>query len=1036
MGNCFTSDEENSKNNLFPDFFYLFRDKKYLLRISNDMISKYKFENPIKIRKDSGVGYLNDGRIIVAGGTDSSGCLTNRAYIINPANCQVLSVDNLPVSAKEGAFFHYKTFVYYVGAIKEAEDEDLLVQEQTAPIMKYSVEEGYWEIFNHKKSDNKMGFQDYLKKKLKEGDDDDDENVEVSLREVMYAGMFMLGSKIYFINGQRMSSRGILKSMKAVFSIDLEEDDFNFQQEPFSSPKKIFRPICGSYGDKAFITGGLKPSSKSCNMDSFIFSLNDDKGNFEHVPGLKLALDDTYPIISTNRAHIAISYPNVAIYEIKSNSWLMFTFGENLINRNLVKYTTPVLETAQFVSGQVIKREGQFSVKFKTNDKLNDSDNLESGMSLSEPERIDKATIKLPEGLILNTEFSPESSISNKRLNISNSSDDFSVEQKLDIPMVKQSHSHLSSKSSVNLSDRSYAKKSNRKLAPMALPAKNFKLKQDLGFGSRNSIDSSEGFNLHDYHKKQEIDSDLEEPEEVSDRSSRKIKKNQFEDDSESSDFEINGGYKEPVKSQAVLIAENLKGLHIDHESSSSSEHKFWNKKHSRKSSSSFGMKDSEKQTPRVNINNNLDDSKLDSSSDFDFNIEIVKKTPVHIKDQLESSSESKFSLDDSREKAVMHNLIDDHSEQDPNTKNLPYKSPVAYPKDIKQDKRDSSVEDSKKIKDLSESKNLIPESSDLEPDDDIEDKPPTIASLANKDHKKTYTGGLGLVIPVVAKKNKLDSIEDEDFGYESPKKLEVPKISDQISSRKASPVKPKAPIVMKKVASKAEIEGSANLEKLSKKKEKIEKKKSYSDSDEELKEIKKSKTRYTKKQIPKKMESSSSESFNEPVELEIPEKLKDDDSNNEKFIDRSQSLHRKSQSDSERKSIISIEEPIEEGNELAYQLKIERVSPLIDLILKELEIVNMKNSGITKILNRYKRPIINNSNLEEILSKLLPDKAFRVTLLSNLLRKIHTVLEKKKISHENLLRIYNSADITEDTITIERNVICYCISKGINAIY
>ena len=95
-----------------------------------------------------------------------------------------------------------------------------------------------------------------------------------------------------------------------------------------------------------------------------------------------------------------------------------------------------------------------------------------------------------------------------------------------------------------------------------------------------------------------------------------------------------------------------------------------------------------------------------------------------------------------------------------------------------------------------------------------------------------------------------------------------------------------------------------------------------------------------------------------------------------------------------------------------------------------------MKNSGITKILNRYKRPIINNSNLEEILSKLLPDKAFRVTLLSNLLRKIHTVLEKKKISHENLLRIYNSADITEDTITIERNVICYCISKGINAIY
>ena len=164
-----------------------------------------------------------------------------------------------------------------------------------------------------------MGFQDYLQRKLQDIEEYDDD-IEVSLRDVIYAGMFMIGSKIYFINGQRMSPKGILKSMRSVFSIDLEEDDFNFRQEGFTSPKKIFRPICGSYGNKAFITGGLRPSSKACNMESFIFSFNDGEPTFKSIAGLKLAIDDTYPIISTNSTFIALSYPNVAIYEYNLQS--------------------------------------------------------------------------------------------------------------------------------------------------------------------------------------------------------------------------------------------------------------------------------------------------------------------------------------------------------------------------------------------------------------------------------------------------------------------------------------------------------------------------------------------------------------------------------------------------------------------------------------------------------------------------------------------------------------------------------------------
>ena len=388
MGNCFSSEDEKSKISLMEDFYYLYRDKKYLLRIVNDSIQKFKFDASIKIRKDSGIGYLNDGRIIIAGGTDSSGCLTSKAYIINPATCQVISISNLPVASKEGAFFHYKTCAFYVGGIKEADDEDFLAQEQSAPIMKYYIDEGYWDVFYHRNK-NKLGFQDYLKKKLNDDENSENENSEnekeLSLREIIYAGMFLLGSKVYFINGQRVNSKGILRTMNSVFSIDLEEDDFNFRLESCKCPIKVFRPVCGSYGDKGFITGGLKPSSKSCSMETFIFTVEKNEGKFTRVEGLKLALDDSYPVISTNKSYIALSYPNVAIYEYNENRWLMFTFAESLINRNTLKNPTPVLDTASFINKEVVKKEINVKAKLKSFGKTLDSENLDSGMSLSQP---------------------------------------------------------------------------------------------------------------------------------------------------------------------------------------------------------------------------------------------------------------------------------------------------------------------------------------------------------------------------------------------------------------------------------------------------------------------------------------------------------------------------------------------------------------------------------------------------------------------------------------------------------------------------
>lgn len=431
MGNRCLSNEEPKK--AFPDFYYLCREKRYLLRISNDKISKHKFDNTIKIRQDSGIGYLNDGRIMIGGGTDNAGCLTTKAYIINPATKKVTCISNLPIASKEGSFFQYKNYVYYVGGIKENEDEDILLQEESTPIMKYYLNHGYWEVFDHR-AEREFSYQYYLKNSIRVEEDESDEEKELSLKEILYAGMFMIKSKIYFINGQRISSHGILKSMNLVFSIDLEEDDFNFKQENFESPLKVFRPVCGSYDNRAFITGGLDPTDKKTSMKTYIISFENTEPEFIPVDGLRLPVHDWYPIISAGESYIAISYPNVAIYENSNNNWLMFKFSENLVNRNRVEKATPVLGTECFLSENVVNTDANFKTKYQKFEKTSQSEGPDSGMSLSEPERqSSRLSSKLPQGIILQDHSSKFSSVNKEE----DSSEDFSVEEKIEIPKLR-----------------------------------------------------------------------------------------------------------------------------------------------------------------------------------------------------------------------------------------------------------------------------------------------------------------------------------------------------------------------------------------------------------------------------------------------------------------------------------------------------------------------------------------------------------------------------------------------------------------------
>lgn len=444
------------KEKLFNDFFYLCRELKYIIRISQDSISKLKYDNLIRIRKDSGVGYLSDGRIIVGGGTDSSGCLTSKVYLLDPVNSKVTVLPDLPVSAKEGNFFHYKESVYYIGAIKDTDDEEILAQEQSAPIMKYYISTGNWEVFHEE--NEKLNFQDYLKLNAQKMNEtlEEDEN-ELTYKEILYPGMFMVGSKVYLINGQKMTSRGILKTISNVFSLDLEEDGFEFKVENFKSPFDVFRPLCGSYLKTAFVTGGLLHSSKNCNLESYLIDFSKTDPEFRPVPGLKVDIDDIYPVIANNKSFIALAFPNLAVFDYDKNRWSHFQIDSVPRLRKESKNLTPMMET---IAGQAGK-----TIKTKTNlvaagDKVKIiNEDVPSGESLSQPDL--SFNIKLPPGLLIDPKAlagNQEDFSSHTSRSSSKSSNTFSVEKRIPLPeavkekIASSRSSSFSSKAAIKVS--------------------------------------------------------------------------------------------------------------------------------------------------------------------------------------------------------------------------------------------------------------------------------------------------------------------------------------------------------------------------------------------------------------------------------------------------------------------------------------------------------------------------------------------------------------------------------------------------------
>lgn len=472
MGTCMPLEDSFEYPHPFDDFYCVCRNLRYLIRVTDNGIHKLKYDNSIKIRKDSGVGYLNDGRIMVLGGTDNSGCLTNKAYILEPAKNKVTILPNLPISIKEGNLFHYKDFVYVIGALKDSDDEEILSQEQSAPIMRYYLKSGQWEIFNEEHL-KKRNFQHMIRKSAKSFDSEGSKRV-ISYKDILYPGCFMIKSKVYLICGQQMSIRGILETLDQVYSLDLEEEEFDFKREEFQVPLKVFRPICGSYKNFAFVTGGVEHSGKCGSKKSYLFDFSTNPPTYEPIGGLKSDLDDNYPVITSPNYFYCLGYPNLAIFNVEDKTWKQFVIDQEFVNRRDIKYQTPVMSSIAIGGLQSIKNTVKLSFMDKKVKIVEDE--MPSGESLSEVDA--SMNINLPPGLVIDgfkEDKTKEKHIRSSSSNSSASSGQFSAERIIEIPeALKMRDSDRSSISSISKPDVDSIRVNHEENPPIA-PKKNKK---------------------------------------------------------------------------------------------------------------------------------------------------------------------------------------------------------------------------------------------------------------------------------------------------------------------------------------------------------------------------------------------------------------------------------------------------------------------------------------------------------------------------------------------------------------------------------
>ncbi|OMJ87127.1 hypothetical protein SteCoe_11200 [Stentor coeruleus] len=366
MGN--SRSEPNLLKKSYSEVFtyYVNRSESFVLRLTQTSTKKLKFSIDKCFPSDSVLGYLDENTIIIAGGTSKSKSLRTRCYLINLEYAQLNILTPLPIPAKLGGLFKYKTDLYYAGGVTEKKSGNNQKEFSGCPIMRYNLNDNSWEVFIHKEEQGDDGVLNSCEpSSLSEN--------SFKIENLIYPGCFLLGSKLYYFAGAILPS---YTPSRSVYSINLESETKELQIEPYSFPINIFNPLSGSSSKTAFIWGGLSPSSKpiqSCYMFTH-------KNGFSEILSPGLDYFENYPIKVTEEYIIIMAFPKFAIKFMTSHRWIHYTAS---LNFNMKSQTVIIkdLNNTDSIKKAPIVRDAKILIPKAIN--LDTDDALDSVKNLS-----------------------------------------------------------------------------------------------------------------------------------------------------------------------------------------------------------------------------------------------------------------------------------------------------------------------------------------------------------------------------------------------------------------------------------------------------------------------------------------------------------------------------------------------------------------------------------------------------------------------------------------------------------------------------
>ncbi|OMJ93804.1 hypothetical protein SteCoe_3127 [Stentor coeruleus] len=319
MGGKQTSNSTSKPKTSLCKTFYLNRSEKFILSCEEKSTEKIKLSD-IELYKGSALGYITSSSILVIGGYDQHEELKTTSYIIDFNTNKAALIALLPIPCKYGSISFYNSWAFHVGGVvyNHGNKDNIL----GAPIMKYNLNEKFWVQFNQENNAN-------LTKEFK---------VFISLVE---PGSFILNKKLYIFGGYTQSSDKKIRKNMIVFSIQLDDEQYELKVEMFKFPYAIYRPVTGIIGQTVIIGGGKYMDGSICRTYLEFQNQQMEEEKFKEFAIECFDIEENYPPWCTEDFSYFIGFPKIA-YRLKSSSWTVI----NLIQKKKHKRSSTKLSLA------------------------------------------------------------------------------------------------------------------------------------------------------------------------------------------------------------------------------------------------------------------------------------------------------------------------------------------------------------------------------------------------------------------------------------------------------------------------------------------------------------------------------------------------------------------------------------------------------------------------------------------------------------------------------------------------------------------